>query len=530
VRVKKFQARDMAEAMRMVKAELGSNAIILHSRDMSRGLLGWFGKGGVEVTAGVDPKKSSPGATGPKFKSNPTPNQTPNARSQRRGGNLDIKIVDDQPILNDLPPLNDPSAQFTNGKNDNPLLNTPMHKGDNPLLALSKKIVAENNNSKNPSAFPSSPLNEQQPPNNRKPAGEEKILDKRLSDMEKRLIRLTGLIENLAPSLASGDIPSIPTHTRELYNHLLEQDVDEHLALNIASTIAENTDDEDDVWTSLKSYLISKIKTVAPIELGQPGEKPKVVMLVGSTGVGKTTTLAKISAQYRYNPKSKTRPKIVFITADLYRLAAVEQLQKYTEILGVELEITYSPDEVRQALKKHKDAHLILFDTAGTCQRNMPQMSNLGAIVDACNPDEVHLVISATTKYSDMIDIVDHFKDIKPTRLLFTKIDESTTYGPLFNTVVKFNIPISYVTTGQNVPEDIEKAKSDRIAKLLLTKPTVNRSIHDDFEQPDIDNNVSGNETQTKKTSKNSDASTNKTTKLNINNTKQDKSDESTNS
>ncbi len=530
MRVKKFQARDMAEAMRMVKAELGSNAIILHSRDMSRGLLGWFGKGGVEVTAGVDPRKSSPGATGAKFKSNPTPNQTPTPRPQRRGGNLDIKIVDDQPVLNDLPPLNDPAAHRTNGKNNNPLLNTPVQKEDNPLLALSKKIVAENNNIKNPTIFPSSQLNEEQLSDKSKPAGKEKILDKRLSDMEKRLIKLTGLIENLAPSLASGDIPSIPTHTRELYNHLLDQDVDEHLALNIASTIAETTDDEDDVWTSLKSYLISKIKTAAPIELGQPGGKPKVVMLVGSTGVGKTTTLAKISAQYRYNPNSKTRPKIVFITADLYRLAAVEQLQKYTEILGVELEVTYSPDEVRQALKKHKDAHLILFDTAGTCQRNMPQMSTLGAIVDACNPDEVHLVISATTKYSDMIDIVDHFKAIKPTRLLFTKIDESTTYGPMFNTAVKFNIPISYVTTGQNVPEDIEKAKSDRIAKLLLTKPTINRSIQDDLDNTDTDATTSVKETDAKKQSEKSDQSTNQTSKLNINNTKQDKSDESTNS
>ncbi len=527
MRVKKFQARDMAEAMRMVKTELGANAIILHSRDMSRGLLGWFSRGGVEVTAGVDPRKSSSGS---KFQSNPTPNQNPDARSPRRGGNLDIKIVDDQPVFNDLPPLNAPASQFNNAKNDNPLLNTPMQKADNPLLALSKRIVEENNNSKNPSVFTSSPLNKQLPADNGKFAGEEKILDKRLSDMEKRLIKLTGLIENLGPSLISGEKPSIPSHTRELYNHLLDQDVDEHLALNIASTIAETTDDEDDVWTSLKAHLISRIKTTAPIELCQPGGKPKVVMLVGPTGVGKTTTLAKISAQYRYNPTSKTRPKIVFITADLYRLAAVEQLQKYTEILGVELEVTYSPDEVRQALKKHKDAHLILFDTAGTCQRNMPQMSTLGAIVDACHPDEVHLVMSATTKYSDMIDIVEHFKDIKPTRLLFTKIDESTTYGPIFNTITKFNMPISYLTTGQNVPEDIEKAKSDRIAKLLLTKPAINRSIHDNLESNDIDEKTPVKESDVKNQSQKSNKSTDKTSKPNVTKTKQDKSDESKNS
>ncbi len=267
----------------------------------------------------------------------------------------------------------------------------------------------------------------------------------------------------------------------------MEQDVDEHLALSIATQLAESTDAQDDVWTALKAYLVSKIPVAPPFDLPVSPGKPKVLMLVGPTGVGKTTTLAKISAQYRYNPDTRMRPKIVFVTADLYRLAAVEQLQKYTDILGVELEVTYSPDEVRQALKKHKDAHLILFDTAGACQRNLPQMSTLGAIVDASHPDEVHLVLSATTKFSDMVDVVEHFKEIKPTRLLFTKIDESTTYGPILNTVTKFKMPISYLTTGQNVPEDIERARPERIAKMLLTKPAVNRCIEETAGPPAAD-------------------------------------------
>jgi flagellar biosynthesis protein FlhF len=168
---------------------------------------------------------------------------------------------------------------------------------------------------------------------------------------------------------------------------------------------------------------------------------------------------------------------MAFITADLYRLAAVEQLQKYSEILGVDLEVTYSPEEVKDALKKHKNDHLLLFDTAGTCQRNMPQMSTLGSIIDASEPTEIHLVLSATTKFSDMIDIIEHFKSVKPTHFIFTKIDESTTFGPLLNIISKYKTPISYLTTGQNVPEDIEIAKPERIAKLLLQKPTVNRSF-----------------------------------------------------
>lgn len=469
MRVKKFLAKDMAEAMRMVKTELGPNAVILHSRDLRRGLMGWFNRGGVEVTAGVDLKQPPP--SNKPAGGTTKPQRTSPSNGNKRGERLDVRVSDDSEFTGSEP------VPLLGNAQENPLLSKPDLIVDNPLLALSRKIVEENANNK--SGISSAKL----PQENSKPPGTEKKLEERLMNLENRLIKLTGLIESLAPSIVPGDASSAPAHTRNLYNHLLEQDVDEHLALSIATHIAETTDEKDDVWTALKSHLISKIPIAAPIELNAPGGKPKTIMLVGPTGVGKTTTLAKISAQYRYNPETRTRPKIVFITADLFRLAAVEQLQKYTEILGVDLEVTYSPDEVRQSMKKHQDAHLILFDTAGTCQRNLPQMSTLAAIVEASCPDEVHLVLSATTKFSDMVDIVEHFKEIKPTRLLFTKIDESTTYGPILNTVSKFKMPISYLTTGQNVPEDIERARPDRIAKMLLTKPIVNRAI-EDFSSP----------------------------------------------
>ncbi|MEW6235676.1 MAG: flagellar biosynthesis protein FlhF [Candidatus Omnitrophota bacterium] len=447
--MKKFHAKDMAEAMKMMKAELGANAVILHTRDTGKGLLGWLTGGGVEVTAAVDARPAAP-----------PPKPAPPPKELRAspvkppvGGSVDFKVSDEP----------------TNGGVSS------KEKEDNPLLALSKKIDKEKKK------------NALVPPPGLAPSASKKVegnplaanpdLEKRLANLENRLIKLTGLIEHLSPSLATGEVPSVPSRTRDVYNHLLEQDVDESLALSIAAQVAETSDESDDVWTVLRSRLISMIPVEPALELDFNAKRPKIVMLAGPTGVGKTTSLAKISAQYRYTKNSGVRPKIVFITADLYRLAAVEQLQKYSEILGAELEVTYSPEEVRQALNKHKDAHLVLFDTAGTCQRNMPQMSTLSAIAEACNPTEIHLVLSATTKYSDIIDIVEHFKEVKPTRLLFTKIDESTTFGTILNAVRKFNIPLSYLTTGQNVPEDIECARTERVAKLLLTKPAIDRSI-----------------------------------------------------
>lgn len=456
----------MAEAIRKVKADLGPNAIILHSRDLSRGLWGWFSRAGVEVTAGVDVKP--PSSPNPRSDESSNKRLKSNGRSTKRGARLDVKVSDVPfSVVEDVAPLLDKNSE------ENPLLGKPVLGEDHPLLALSRKIVEENSGSNGKQNIQAPPPPASEPPSHE----QNKKLEMRLANLENRLIKLTGLIETLTPSMSIDGQSSIPKPAQELYRHLIDQDVEESLAKSIALQIAEESGEKEDGWASLQSHMTSKISVAAPIALDRKEDKPKVLMLVGPTGVGKTTTLAKISAQYRYNPNTKTRPKIAFITADLYRLAAVEQLQKYTEILGVDLEVTYSPEEVRQALKKHQDAHLILFDTAGTCQRNLPQMSTLAAIVEACNPDEVHLVISTTTKYSDMVDIVDHFKEIKPSRLLFTKIDESTTFGPIFNIISKYKMPISYLTTGQNVPEDIERAQPERIAKLLLSKPIVNRTI-----------------------------------------------------
>ncbi|MDP8243417.1 MAG: flagellar biosynthesis protein FlhF [Candidatus Hinthialibacter antarcticus] len=436
--------------MKRVKAELGHNAIILHSRETGKGLFGLFGGRGVEVTAAVDDAA--------KLSSDKVPAASPTAAPVRGSGGIDFRIDD---------------AAMPNPQPISPVPPAPV-KEENPLLLLAKEIEKEKQ-----ALAPSKPKQPQKPANPQPKQEKQKepaALEERLGSLENQLIKLTGLIENLSP-VSSGNEPPVPVRTRELYNHLLDQEVDESLALTLAAQIAESTDEEDDIWTVLKSRLIERIPVAGPLELDFDAKRPKVIMLVGSTGVGKTTTLAKISALYRYNANAKTRPKIVFITADLYRLAAVEQLQKYTEILGVELEVTYSPDEVKQAINKHKNAHLILFDTAGACQRNAPQLDALASIKEAAQPDEVHLVLSSTSKFSDMIDVIEHFKVVEPRRFIFTKIDESTTYGGVFNTVMKYETPISYLTTGQNVPEDIESAKPERVAKLLLTKPAINRSI-----------------------------------------------------
>lgn len=192
--------------------------------------------------------------------------------------------------------------------------------------------------------------------------------------------------------------------------------------------------------------------------------KPRIVALVGTTGVGKTTTLAKIAAKFVLERGTG----VALITADTYRISAVEQLKTYSDIIGLPLEIVYSPVELRNAIKKFRTKGLILIDTAGRSQHNDFQMQELAELLAVEPSIEKHLVLSATTKEKDAIDVMDRFAPVKPDRLLFTKTDETETFGTVINLISNRRTPVSYLTNGQSVPDDIEAAGAETLAKLLL--------------------------------------------------------------
>jgi flagellar biosynthesis protein FlhF len=190
----------------------------------------------------------------------------------------------------------------------------------------------------------------------------------------------------------------------------------------------------------------------------------KTVALVGPTGVGKTTTIAKLAANFAL----KEGYKVALITADTYRIAAVEQLKIYGDIIGVPIEIVYSPDELKTALQRHSDKHLVLVDTAGRSPSNQQQLAELQELL-AVDPDiEIHLVLSSTTKYRDALEIVNKFSVCSPQKILFTKVDEASNLGTVLNLVYQFPTTLSYMTTGQSVPDDIELASSAKLANMIL--------------------------------------------------------------
>lgn len=199
-----------------------------------------------------------------------------------------------------------------------------------------------------------------------------------------------------------------------------------------------------------------------------PGEKgPKLVFFVGPTGVGKTTTIAKIASKFSVEQKKK----IALLTADTYRIAAAEQLRTYANILEVPFRIIYTIEEMEGALDDFRDFDYVLVDTAGHSHQNSEQKNIMGDFihsVDGIVEKEVYLVVSSTTKYRDLKSIADAYAQITEFKLIFTKLDETTALGNLLNLKLYTGAPLSYITCGQNVPDDIEEFNAQRTVKNLL--------------------------------------------------------------
>ena len=244
--------------------------------------------------------------------------------------------------------------------------------------------------------------------------------------------------------------------------HELREDVMQDIIRKIPPATLMLGKDDPEATKGLSEYLHNVLKTGDGI--GLKDGRPKIVALIGTTGVGKTTTIAKIAAKFVL----ERGISVALITADTYRISAVDQLKTYSDIIGLPLEIVYSPSELGPALKRHKNKKLILIDTAGRSQNNEYQMQELKEFLAADPSIEKHLVMSATTKERDAEAILDRFADCHPDRILVTKTDETESIGAIVNLLFDRRIALSYITTGQSVPDDIEPAKPEALARLLL--------------------------------------------------------------
>ncbi len=257
---------------------------------------------------------------------------------------------------------------------------------------------------------------------------------------------------------------------RLIYNKLIDNEVNEKYANQIIDDIESSLKKESNI-DSILSAVYQKII----LKLGEPNsivlkDKPKVVFFIGPTGVGKTTTIAKIASKF----KLEDNAKVAFITSDTYRIAAVEQLNTYAAIIDSPVSVVYSPEELGEYLEDYKNYDLIMVDTAGRSHHCEEQMTELEDLLDKAEEYrdrfdiDIYLTLSITTKYKDLVNITERYKDIKGWSVIFTKLDETCALGNVLNIRMLTGAQLSYTTTGQNVPNDIEIINQQALAKKIL--------------------------------------------------------------
>jgi flagellar biosynthesis protein FlhF len=269
----------------------------------------------------------------------------------------------------------------------------------------------------------------------------------------------SGHIDHLLPELPSALVPT--------YSQLIEADVPEVLARRLVRHVAENLEpDQFDHADSIRAALFNAVELsipVAPPIRAVVGTR-RVIALVGPTGVGKTTTVAKLAANF----KLAHGVRVGLITVDTYRIAAVEQLKTYAEIIDLPLAVVNDPVEMPRALDELGTVDIVFIDTAGRSPRDEVKIRELAEFLVHARPDEVHLVLSAVAGQRSLRSAVDRFAMVQVDRLILTKLDEAESLGGVLAVLGLSSRPLSYLTTGQAVPDDIEPADRKRLARLIL--------------------------------------------------------------
>ncbi|MDI6870369.1 MAG: flagellar biosynthesis protein FlhF [Bacillota bacterium] len=476
MRVKRYEAESMQEAIMKVRAELGRDAVILHSKKFRRGgAFGLFGRPMYEVIAAVD----LPGEAGAKEKQAEEALARVTAEGglavgqsvvapaaaavRRHPGPEPVRVAEAGPAITErraLPaaPVARPQVQV--GRVTVPV--APIEQTAAQVAPMPVRAAVPTRE-----AAPPTEVEEASdlPPPAAVAAGTETVATPVLAE---ELAGLRRMIHELSSQLAAkGSEVTVARGWEELRSHLVQEELlpeylDEIEAEVFRACSLEELQDRARVTEVVRRYFLKHFM-VERRKAERPSSR-RLIALVGPTGVGKTTTVAKLAAQYTlFGNRS-----VGLLTVDTYRIAAVDQLKTYAEIINIPVEVAFSPEEVKEALARLADREIVLMDTAGRSQKNDAQMSELRAYLAAAQPDEVHLVLATTTKQRDLDDCLAQFRGTGYQQLIFTKLDETDTYGAIFNCSRKARCPITYLTFGQNVPDDIEEASHERLAGLLL--------------------------------------------------------------
>ena len=469
MQVKTVRASSVKEAMEQIKDELGSDAVLLHTKKYREGgMLG--GTEMIEVTAAVDETQARVPRTPSVYAPPPAPILPTNAAEQYRMNESSVSGSNTgMPVPTALPQGYETYAQAAMQPPYRP--QEPMYaaEGYGVVPAMTAAAQAAPAPSAGQTAPVPQPVYEQPAPlaASPMPAEDEGESEQQEDSAAAQRIRLLeDELAQMKTMLATMMAASQPKEIVSIRDALARQDVCEKLREELAAKVPVADINLDSLDPRAKDVLAGYLSQVMKFTDGlKPGAHgSRVVAFIGTTGVGKTTTLAKVAAHFVLEQNLKG----ALITADTYRISAVEQLKKYAEILGLPVEVVYSAADLKKAIARHRSKDFVLVDTAGRSQYNDFQMDELKELLAAHARMEKHLVVSATTKEQDAAEIMARFSACKPDRIIFTKTDETRSIGMVLNLLAGKELPLSFLSNGQSVPDDIIPATAQRLAELLL--------------------------------------------------------------
>lgn len=396
MQIKKYEAVDMQEAIKLIKKDLGPDAVILSTREIKKGngIFGMFSRQVVEVVAARD-------------------------YTEKAKDRAEYAAVPDIPSKDNAVP----------------------------------EELLKNDTGRGMSDFSAAPIE--------------------LREVRSEIGILKSYVQELMKNGEDEQLKGLSDQLVFFYRKLLSAGIDMTLSGRIIRILDTRLSEEQKnnfaTINKLGHELIQKqIKVSGAVYNVEKGQK--LAVFVGPTGVGKTTTIAKIAAKYTLIDKKK----VALITFDTYRIGAIEQLKIYAKIIGLPVDVVLTPDELPRAVEKRKDADIILIDTAGRSHKDKMYIKEIKEMFPQRLKLDCYLVLASTSSDGVINDILNQFKEVPVDGLLFTKLDEADKFGVIFNAMIKAQKPLSYFTTGQRVPEDIELAAADRLSRLILDMEPVN--------------------------------------------------------
>lgn len=411
MKIKRYVVREMQEAIRLIKQDLGPEAIIVSNyKVLAKGLLGFLSPRLLEVTAALDDN--------PEIKLNidaPPAQLTGGTGNGEKGKQTDHSS-------------RDRSLYLAGGEQKEDLA------GQSFLYARQEGITAYQST--------------------------ESLFIEETGNRQERETR------SLFDTMVSNQVEAglLDDSLLRWRKTLLDMDVQENIAERLLSFLGNGHHLPD---TDAQNLYVNLFKQIA--NLLAPAYRTKdcarVLTFIGPTGVGKTTTLAKLATRFSLNDHKK----IALVTVNTYRIGAVEQLQAYGDFLGIPVDVVMTPDELAKVLERHSDKDYIFIDTAGRSACNTGQILEIKEFLDAVEePQDIFLVLSLATKNRDLNRIANEFRKTGYSKLIFTKVDETETHGAILNLTCAMGLPVAYLANGQGIPDDISEAGPKKIAKLLL--------------------------------------------------------------